>query len=153
MMTIHRRRAHDPEDPQTPRREDILEELLKNGSRNFRAYRRRAYWAFAGLTLANALAIGWVYDTRNDANKNNTERQMEIARQQKDVSQILVEVQNGRSATLNKICAIDNGQNAGISKILVRFKVDASAFAPIDCAKLADSANVERKPKVKPHSK
>lgn len=39
------------------RREDELNELLELGSRNFRRYRRRAYFAFAVLALTNALAL------------------------------------------------------------------------------------------------
>lgn len=67
MTKPHGKRAGDHVAPDgEPRsREDELEELLTRGSRNFRAYRRRAYLAFVGLALTNAFAI-WKADENGD---------------------------------------------------------------------------------------
>lgn len=107
---------------------------------------RNATLAFILLSIANATAIGWIYDTRNNADKNDTDRQAEIARQQKDIAQILSSVQAGRRTTLDKICDIDNGQNKAIRAILREFNIEFQAFLPIDCDALVDSANADREP-------
>lgn len=64
-MTPLRRRS-DHTAPPKRRREDLLEELLEHGSRNFRRYRRRAYIAFAVLAVANIIAFKQIDDSRKD---------------------------------------------------------------------------------------
>lgn len=64
---IHRRRSSDNDHDFDPkRREDVLEELLQHGSRNFRAYRRKAYAAFTLLTAASVIALIWLSNTSHD---------------------------------------------------------------------------------------
>lgn len=118
----------------------------RRGRERFDRWRRRVVIAFSGLALANAGAIAWVYDTRLDTSSNDRARQREIARQQNDIAQILVEVQNGRRTTLDSICAIDNAQNTAIRRVLLRFKISTEGFARIDCTKLIDEANADRTP-------
>lgn len=56
-MSPRRRNGDHPRFEAPRRREDLLEELLKKGSRNFRRYRRRAFVAFVLLAATNAVAI------------------------------------------------------------------------------------------------
>lgn len=65
------------------RREDQLTELLELGSRNFRRYRRRAYLAFAVLTLTNALALYLVVHSSQVQNRRSAERARDAAIQSK----------------------------------------------------------------------
>lgn len=108
---------------------------------------RRATYAFVLLAVSNAIAIGWIYDTRNHGDNNDSARQVEIARQQKDIAQILSEIQSGRKTTLNKICKVDNNQNRAIRGVLIRFHISTKGFEKIDCNALAAGANATRQPK------
>lgn len=57
-MSPLRRRDTDPAAP-ARRREDVLEELVTRGSRNFRSYRRWALAAFTILAMATTAGLYW----------------------------------------------------------------------------------------------